>query len=204
MRISVSGVSRTFSRAVIFRNVSFEVKEGEVFGITGRNGSGKSTLLKIAAGVLSPSSGSVAWALNGAGVDARHVHRHIGFAAPYLSLFDDFSAEENLDLYASIRGLAFGGNRARDLLEQVGLPTDRGDPIRTFSSGMKQRMRLLFALLHSPPALLLDEPVSNLDEDGIDVVRSIINNQRERGCVIIATNDRSDIEQCDRTINLSS
>lgn len=204
MIIAAERLSRQFNRRHIFRDVTFAVGEGEVFGITGKNGSGKSTLLKILGGVLSPSGGAVRYTIGGAPVAAEHLHRHIGFAAPYLALFEEFSAEENLRLFARIRRVPLTTAEARAMLDRVGLPTDRADPIRAFSSGMKQRMKLLFATLHRPPILLLDEPISNLDADGIAVVYDIVREHAERGCVVIATNDRSDIDRCHRTVQLAA
>ena len=202
MQISVQKISKTFNRVKILTDVSFDVREGEVFGITGRNGSGKSTLLKIAAGLITPSRGSVAYALHGNPIAGDRLYRHIGFVAPYLNLYDEFNAEENLAFFASARGLPYSRAQFRQMLENVGLPSGRKDPIRAFSSGMKQRMKLLFATIHQPAFLLLDEPISNLDADGITVVYSIIGEQRKRGCTLLASNDKSDIAKCDRTVHL--
>jgi heme exporter protein A len=135
-------------------------------------------------------------------VESEHLYRSIGFVAPYLNLYDEFSAVENIRLFASVRGLSCTVSEASALLERVGLPTDRNDPIRAFSSGMKQRMKLVFAILHKPPVLLLDEPISNLDSDGVETVYAIIREQRRHGTVVVATNDQSDIDQCDRAYAL--
>ena len=202
--VKVASVAKHFNRRPVFADVSFEVRAGEVFGIVGRNGSGKSTLLKIIAGVLTPSRGSVAYELDGVAVPPELLFRSIGFVAPYLMLFDEFSATENIRLFAGVRGIPCPDSAASALLERVGLPTDREDPVRAFSSGMKQRLKLAFAILHRPPVLLFDEPISNLDSDGVATVHAIIREQRERGCVIIATNDQSDIAQCDRVQAVSS
>ena len=90
------------------------------------------------------------------------------------------------------------------LLVGVGLPLDRRDPIRSYSSGMQQRMKLLFAVMHRPPLLLLDEPTSNLDSDGIAAVYRLVEEGRKRGAVIIATNDAVDIRRCDATISVEA
>ncbi len=204
MQIDVQDVAKHFNRRPIFQGVTFTVEDGEVFGITGRNGAGKSTLLRIVAGVLAPSRGSVAWRSADAVIAPEELYRHIGYVAPYLTLYEEFSAAENLRLYARIRGIAITDTRIAAMLERIGLPPDRKDPIRAFSSGMKQRMKLLFALVHEPPVLLLDEPVSNLDADGMRTVYALVDEQRSRGCVIIATNDAEDIARCDRTYDVPS
>ncbi|MDH7515196.1 MAG: ABC transporter ATP-binding protein [Bacteroidota bacterium] len=203
MRIVASNLSRTFGRMEVFRGVSFAAGKGMVLGITGRNGSGKTTLLKIAAGLLGPTTGTISWSVGSTALEPRHVYRHIGFAAPYLALYDDMTVEENLRFFAAMRGLRLEWNRIASFLDSVGLTAGREDPLRAFSSGMKQRVRLLFALLHDPPALLLDEPGTNLDEEGLDIVRGIVRSRRSIGPVLIATNDHADIELCDGVIRLS-
>ncbi len=202
MQIAVRNVTKSFHRSRILNDVSFDVSAGEVVGITGRNGSGKSTLLKIVAGLLQPNSGSVEYTRDGAKLPMEVLHEHLGFVAPYLQLFDEFSAEENLAFYADARGLRLSREDLRARIEGVGLPPGRKDPIRAFSSGMKQRMKLLFATIHDPSFLLLDEPISNLDADGIAAVYTIVSRQRKQGCVIIASNDQSDVDQCDRIVRL--
>jgi heme exporter protein A len=149
---------------------------------------------------LTPSSGSISYQLNGSSIEPEYLHRHIGYAAPYLTLYEEFNAAENIALYARIRGMHFGAKEIEALLDRVGLPVDRKDPIRSYSSGMKQRMKLIFSIFHKPPLLLLDEPISNLDHDGMQVVYEIVAEQKKRGTVIIATNDDADIAQCDRTL----
>jgi heme exporter protein A len=188
---------------MIFKDVSFEVSHGEVFGITGKNGTGKSTLMKIVAGVLSSSRGTVTFERDAQAIPHDHAYRHIGYAAPYLELFDEFSAEENIRLFARIRGKSFSFETARALLAGVGLPVDRKDPIRAFSSGMRQRMKMIFAIAHKPAVLLLDEPISNLDAEGIAMVYSLVEAQKRHGSVVIATNDASDIALCDRIYSLN-
>jgi heme exporter protein A len=204
VRVDAEHISKRFNRRAVFKDISFSIETGEVFGITGRNGSGKSTLLRIVGGLLTPSGGGIRYTLDGSMIAPERLHQHIGYVAPYLTLYEEFSAEENIALYARIRGLAFHRRDAQDLLARVGLPLDRKDPIRAFSSGMKQRMRVVFAVLHRPPLLLLDEPISNLDAEGMRTVYDLVAEFRARGTVIIATNDNEDIAQCDRTISVEA
>jgi heme exporter protein A len=204
LSVILTGISKKFNRRAIFSGVEFSVDRGEVFGIVGRNGSGKSTLLRIIGGLLTPSAGSVSYRVNGTEVDRDELFSHVGYAAPYLTLFEEFSAEENIRIFADMRGLSRGDYDAQQLLRSVGLPDDRKDPIRAFSSGMKQRMKLIFATMHRPPLLLLDEPISNLDSDGVDTVYALVDDFRRSGSVIIATNDASDIARCDRTYSVTT
>jgi heme exporter protein A len=196
-------ITKTFSRRNVFSGVNVSVAQSQTLAIIGRNGSGKSTLVKILAGVLSATSGNVIITLDGRTIERTEVFNHIGFVAPYLQLYDEFTALENLMLFKRLRGTAGADNAVHELLKRVGLYSRRDDIVRTFSSGMKQRLKYAFALLHRPPVLILDEPRTNLDSEGIDVVYALIDEQRARGLTIIASNDREDTELCDSAVNLN-
>jgi heme exporter protein A len=127
----------------------------------------------------------------------------VGFVAPYLQLYDEFTALENLRLLRRIRGIRTSDETMLALLRRVNLFDRRNDFVRTYSSGMKQRLKYAFALLHEPPVLLLDEPASNLDDEGIATVRQIIEEQKKKGILIIATNEQHDAELCQQTIDLN-
>ena len=200
--VSVQNITKRFFRRTVLENISFAVSPNSVQGITGRNGSGKSTLMKILAGLMSPNSGTVEFTASGGVIKPEQLYRHIGYAAPYITLFEEFSALENLHIFAKVRGMEFQKTTANSLLESLGLPTDRKDPIRDFSSGMMQRMRLAFATYHKPEFLFLDEPSSNLDEEGFAVVRSIVEEFRKSQCVFIATNDFDDLQMCDNVFSV--
>ena len=196
------GLRKEYDRRSVFRDVSFSVSSGETLLVTGRNGSGKSTLVKIICGVLTPGGGTltITPSPEGAGRDRRAL---FGLVSPYLQMFEEFTAVENLALAMGIRGLAFDPGAADALLERVALFPRRHDPVRTYSSGMKQRIKYAFALLHSPEVLVLDEPMSNLDIEGVDVVRGIMAEHRRRGILVVATNDMTDIDTFERRVDLN-
>ncbi len=203
IEFSAAGISKTFNRRKIFSGIEFALRENDSLAITGRNGSGKSTLLKILAGVLSATRGTVTMALDGALIQQSDRHASVGLVSPYLQLYDEFTGWENLDLFRRIRAVAVPDAMLTELLQRVNLLSRKDDEVRTYSSGMKQRLKYAFALLHRPPLLLLDEPTSNLDAEGIATVREIIREQKERGVLIIATNDPEDIGYCSRSIDLN-
>jgi len=203
LRVAGEEISKVFNRRTIFSRVSFSVAASETLLISGRNGSGKSTLVKILSHVLTPTSGKVTVEGPGDSGELAAVNV-IGLVSPYLQMFEEFSARENLELAMRIRGLDFDAPATDALLDRVALYPRRNDPVRTFSSGMKQRVKYAFALLHSPPVLILDEPMANLDADGVEIVRRIMNEQRERGILIIATNDLDDVEHIDRRVDLNA
>ena len=200
--LEVSGLSKAFNRRSVFSDISLTMRESDSLTVTGRNGSGKSTLLKILSGLLSPSLGSVTFSVDQKPVSDALRHRYIGFVAPYLQLYDEFSALENLEFFRKVRGLDVTRSSVLELLERFHLADREREPLRTFSSGMKQRLKYAFALLHTPPVLLLDEPSSNLDAEGVDAVYQIVADQKQRGIVVIATNNAEELRRCDQVLDL--
>ncbi|MDX1530998.1 MAG: ATP-binding cassette domain-containing protein [Rhodothermales bacterium] len=201
--LSARGLGKRFGRRVLFRQLAFEVGPGEAVAVTGPNGSGKSTLVQIVAGVQAPTAGSVALTLDGAAVPAEARPLRAGLVAPYLHLYDGFSAAENLDFLARARRLPDRAARVGAVLERVGLGGRGGDPVGTFSSGMRQRLRLASALLSAPPLLLLDEPTSNLDAPGRAVVEGVIDEHRAGGgLLVVATNDEREAAWCERRVEV--
>ncbi len=182
--------------------VSFEIEAPGVAAVTGPNGSGKSTLLRIVAGLLRPNRGACALRIGGREIERGARRLSVGLATPELSFYDEFTVGENLMFAAQTQGLADPRGRVRESLERVGLWVRVGDRADALSSGMRQRLRLAFALLHRPPVLLLDEPGSHLDEAGRLMVARVVREQGERGLVLIATNDERERTLAGRTIEL--
>jgi heme exporter protein A len=203
MTIALTGVSREFNRRSIFRDVSFSLGTGDSLVITGRNGSGKSTLVKIVCGLLSPTRGSIAYTCDDKSIEHDNIRNHIGLVSPYLQLYDEFTGIENLELLSKIRSdKVLEEGRITQVLNDVGLWERRNDLLRTYSSGMKQRLKYAFALVHQPEILILDEPTSNLDAEGIDMVRRSVQEQKKRGILIVATNDADEAAWCEKRIDL--
>ncbi len=200
--LRVTGLGKSFNRRMIFSGISFELQGNQSITITGRNGSGKSTLMKIIAGVLAASRGDVGVSHGGTAVSKAELHTILGFVSPYLQLYDEFSGAENLELAQEIRGSAADRSLIRQALDRVGLGQRGNDLLRTYSSGMKQRLKYAAALIHRPPILLLDEPTSNLDDNGKAIVHEIIREQREHGLLIVATNERDELGLCDSILVL--
>ncbi len=176
---------------------------GQSIAITGMNGSGKSTLLRIIAGVMTPTSGSVELMANDCVVDEELRPLHIGFVAPYLQLYEGLSLRENLRFVQHVRGR--GGSGSDDVISNVVSRVkldDRADePVATFSSGMKQRGRLAIALMADAQLLLLDEPSTNLDADGVAIVLDVVKQQIAKGgAVVVATNSDAERDWCTRSI----
>lgn len=202
LKIEAINIKKSFGSRKIFSNINFLLNSKNILGITGKNGSGKSTLVKIIAGIITASSGELRYILSDKILDNSEIYKHYGFVSPYLQLYDEFSAFENIALISKIRNIYVDGKKILQLLERVGLIDRKDDYVREFSSGMKQRLKYAAALYHNPSLLILDEPRSNLDSEGISIIYEIIHKHKLNGSVIIATNDLEDIQICDSIIDL--
>ncbi len=174
------------------------VKGGTSLAVTGANGTGKSTLLQIAAGLITPWRGSARLSVGGTTVDDEDLPLRCALVAPYFNVYDGLTVRENLDFIRKARGEARDNNRIEHFVEEVGLGRRIDDFVSTFSSGMKQRVKLAVALMARPDVLLLDEPSSNLDEAGREVIRSAMRNHMDGGgIVLLATNEDDEARLCD-------
>ncbi len=198
--VTLQNLTKTFGRRLIFTSIDAQFSSGNIYGLAGNNGSGKSTLAKIIAGIISPTSGKVIHKLDKTNIISDNIHQHLGFVAPYLILYDEFSAEENLQHSLNIRGLKSEQEKIKFLLNRFDLYDRKNDLVKGYSSGMKQRIKFIFALLHNPELLIFDEPTSNLDIKGKDTVYSIIEEEGKNKIVILASNEESDLALCKTVI----
>ena len=202
-RLVADNLGQRFGARVLFRRLSFRLEGGQTLAVTGANGAGKSTLLQLLAGVLTPSKGRVRLCVEAGEVAPDVRPLHAGLVAPYLNVYDDFSARENLAFLARVRRLPEAARRTEAALALVGLEGRADDRVRTFSSGMKQRVKYAAALLAEPPLLLLDEPAANLDAAGLAMVERVIGHQRaEGGLLVVATNDPAEAARLDRALRI--
>ncbi len=202
VQLQLENIRKEFSRRIIFDKINFTLTNGESIAITGINGSGKSTLVKIIAGILSPTRGAVTLTVEGKEVKLEQYHNYVGFVAPYIQMYDEFSAYENLKFFARIRGKKFDTGYVDNMLDRILLYSRRNDAVRTYSSGMKQRLKYAFALLHKPEILIFDEPRANLDRHGIATVYSIMEENKPECILILATNDQEDLSYAETILNL--
>lgn len=187
---------------MIFKDINKEFRSGLVYGLAGSNGSGKSTLAKIMSYLLSPTSGKVIHTLKKKHLTNDKLHNHLGFVSPYLVLYDEFTAEENLIHFLKIRGVNVDLEKIKALLSDFSLYERRNDLLKGYSSGMKQRMKFISALIHDPELLIFDEPTSNLDLSGKETVYKMIERESRNKLVIVASNEESDLELCKEIIHV--
>lgn len=175
---------RGFGQVPVLAGVSATVGGGEMLLVTGRNGSGKSTLLRCLAGLLRQQAGTIRLREGGSELATAARRRRIGYVAPDLAFYEPLTAAENLAFFCRLRGVP--RNRADELIARLGIPPSR--PAGALSSGMRQRLRWAWALLHEPRLLLLDEPFQNLDAAGETTLRALLDEHLEAGgMAVVAT-----------------
>jgi len=200
--LEARALSKSFAGPPLFSDLSFDAGVG-LTAVLGKNGSGKTTLLKILAGLLRPGTGRVRVLEGGRELREDDRRRSLGWAGPDLAFYEDFSARENLAFFRRAGGARADRARLDRLLERVGLAGVGGRRVRAFSSGMKQRLRLAFALLFDSPVLLLDEPALGLDAEGRDLLSAIVREWRRAGPVVLASNDPRDFDRPEQTLELA-
>lgn len=193
VELEVSGVTKKFGLRTIFSKIGFTIGAGDRLGVTGRNGSGKSTLMKLLAGVAERTAGEIAYRVDGAPVAEGAQIGHLGYVSPYLQLYTEFSAWEHVTLLQRMRGAPLDEAMALELFERFGLTRRRHEELRTYSSGMLQRVKYICALVHSPAFLILDEPMTNFDDDAIRTVRELVIERSPDSVILLATNDADDL-----------
>ncbi len=203
MQIQVSAASKRFNKEWIFSNLNFSFTTGQHYALIGNNGSGKSTLLQIIAGYIGLTKGEIHWT-NTAGdaIDSANVFHHISIAAPYLELVEEFTALEQIAFHQQFKPLQ-NGLSPIELLEKIGLSNAANKQIRNFSSGMKQRLKLALAIFDQAPILLLDEPCSNLDQEGIQTYHQLMQAYAMHKLIIVASNDPQEYKFCSQQVSLS-
>lgn len=214
MNIDLNKLGRRFNRDWIFRHVNYRIESGGRYAVLGPNGSGKSTFLQVLAGSLTPSEGTVTYTSGSAGspgdngaavagstVEVENVYRHLSLAAPYLELMEELTLSESIDFHFRFKNY-LSGLDARHIVELLGFEKFTGREVRYFSSGMKQRLKLVLALCSDTPLLLLDEPTANLDQQGISWYHSLIERFAGRRTVIVCSNQVHEYEFCPEHISM--
>ena len=203
-KIKAQGLTQHFNQRKVFENVSFEIGSGESMAIVGPNGSGKTTLIRIISQLLRPRAGEVIFMENKSTKKSHELYSALGLVGPYLQLYNHLTAQENYSFFCKIRGIQFDIRSFKKLMEKLGLAGRETDELRDYSSGMLQRMKYVCALLHQPEILLLDEPTSNMDKEGSQIVYGIMEEQKKDKILILATNKNEEAEFGDGQVNLAA
>lgn len=174
--ITVENIYKRYGRKSVLRGVDIQVGAGHVMALLGANGAGKSTLLRTISGLSKPDRGTIT--LGGVTFRAagHELRRYVGLVSHAPLLYDNLTAEENLNFFARMYDLRHPSARIEHVLRSVDLWTRRRDPVRTYSRGMIQRLAIGRAILHNPPVLLLDEPDTGLDQTSAQMLHDLIRN----------------------------
>jgi len=204
VRIEAQGLGRRYGRQWIFKNLSHDFRPGTAVAVLGPNGAGKSTLLSILAGQLLPTVGAVRYELAGRELPVADVPRQLAYCAPYLDLPEDFTLLELLAFHTRLKPLQAGVS-TDDLVDIMYLQKARHQPVREFSSGMKQRLKLGLALYAAAPLLLLDEPTTNLDATGAAWYQEHVAQVRQDTdrLVIVSSNVPAEYAFCEAQVRIT-
>ena len=201
MNISLNNVGRRFNKEWIFKHIDFSFTNANKYAILGPNGSGKSTLLSIILGNLSPSEGEIHYQLDQE-IRVEQIYQYISFAAPYLDLVEEFTLQETIDFHFQFKAYANDLN-SQKVLDLLGLKKSQDKALKHFSSGMKQRTKLALACCANTPILILDEPTSNLDEQGIAWYLNLIEQYASDKMIIVGSNQEHEYAFCEHQLNIS-
>ncbi len=199
--VSTEHLSRRFGDLVAVRDLSLEIRRGEIFGVLGPNGAGKSTTIRMLCGILDPTSGRGTVVGFDLARGAEQIKARIGYMTQRFSLYEDLTVIENLRFYAGLYGLAAARreDRVRFSLERSGLASRRGQIAGTLSGGWKQRVALACATIHQPPLLFLDEPTAGVDPVSRREFWERIHALAEAGTtVLVTTHYMDEAERCHR------
>jgi ABC-2 type transport system ATP-binding protein len=195
--LSVAGLTKSYGDVAAVRDLSLEVRRGEVFGLLGPNGAGKTTTVQIVCGLLRPDSGTIA--LNGRPIlqAGSQWRRSLGLCPQDLVIWESLTCFEQLEVMGRLYDVARGAARRRalELLDVFGLSEKGRRLAKTLSGGMKRRLNIALALMHEPEILILDEPQAGLDPQSRILVREYIRSLAPRTTVILTTHDMDEADR---------
>jgi heme exporter protein A len=202
-KIVATNLTQKFNKRLIFSDISFEIASGQSLVFSGPNGSGKTTLMKIICQLIRPTGGDIDYLRSNKKNSPHELYPYIGLVGPYLQLYNNLTAWENYSFFARMRGLSLDRNLFKNFMNKMGLRGRELDELRTYSSGLLQRIKYVMALMHEPPILFLDEPTSNLDESGVSIVFEIMEKQKKNNILVLATNEPEELKFGEKQIKLT-
>ena len=201
MTISLSDAGKRFNRDWIFRHFHYQFQSGQSYAITGPNGSGKSTLLQVLAGGMYVNEGHVSYTLDNKPVTNENVYREVSITAPYLELVEEMTLLEFLRFHQAFKPFLADVN-AEEIISTMGLTEAVNKQLRYYSSGMKQRVKLAQGIFSNTGTVLLDEPCTNLDAEGIALYHKLVQDYCGNRLVIVSSNDEVEYRFCNEKIDI--
>ncbi len=201
MWIEASKVGKRYNYEWIFRNLSLRLAADKAYAILGPNGSGKSTLLNTLSGNIIPSEGDLSFSYQNTAIPVDQLYRYLSFAAPYLELVEELTLTEMIRFHTRFKKLR--SLSPDELIQRMNLQSSRQKFVKDFSSGMKQRLKLALALYTDAPLLLLDEPTTNLDQEGVNWYLEHLHLTRKNRLILIGSNVAHEYSFCDEQIDIT-
>lgn len=201
LKISLENIGKKFKNEWIFRCLSFEFSKNEPIAIIGPNGSGKSTLMQALAGAIPINEGKVVYTENKEIIAEEKWHELISFSAPYLELIEEFTLAESVNFHVKFKPFQAGISTS-EFLQIIELEKHKDKPVKNFSSGMRQKLKLGLAFYSLNEIILLDEPTSNLDQNGFDWYISQVEKATENKIVIVSSNEPKEYIFCKNHLNI--
>lgn len=186
--IRVNNLTKEFKEVKAVDNLSFSVREGEVYGFLGQNGAGKSTTIRMLLTLIKPTDGTIEIFGMNLQQHRKEILKQIGAIIERPDLYNYLTGLENIQLFAKLSGIKIPFTHLKEQLAKVGLADRMHSKVKTYSQGMKQRLGLACALIHDPKLLILDEPTNGLDPQGIAEMRNmIIRLSKEQGKTLVVS-----------------
>jgi ABC-type multidrug transport system ATPase subunit len=201
--IQVQNASKRFHHEWVFKNLNLDLSAGDSIAITGGNGSGKSTLLKCLSGAIPLTAGTIQYQSGATQIGEEHWFRSLALATPYLELPEEFTLSEVINFHFEFKK-PLQNRSTTEILEILGLEKHKSKSISQFSSGMKQRVKLALAIFSEVPLLLLDEPTTNLDTQGLSWYLKLIQQYALDRILVICSNDPREYDFCDKKIAMEN
>jgi ABC-2 type transport system ATP-binding protein len=201
LAIQTENLTRTFGDFTAVDNITFEVKQGEIFGFLGANGAGKTTAMRMLTGLLTPSSGKALVSGKDVYSEAEAIKKNIGYMSQKFSLYDDLTSEENIQFYGGIYGIPDKelAKKIDEVIESVGLGDVRKKLVRSLPLGWKQKLAFSISILHNPKIVFLDEPTGGVDPVTRRQFWEKIYEVSDQGItVFVTTHYMDEAEYCDR------
>ncbi len=204
MDIHLTQIAKRYRYDWIYRNLDYHFKGGRSYAILGPNGSGKSTLMRVLSGHLTPSKGKITFEKDGKNIPVDEVYHYISYAAPYIDVIEELTLKEAIAFHRRFKSFVAELPTDKDIIKLLNFENSADKQVRNFSSGMKQRLKLVLSICTDTPILLLDEPTTNLDQQGFDWYRSLIDRFGigKGRLIIVASNVELDYGFCEEKIEM--
>lgn len=201
MKVSLTDAGKRFNRDWIFRHFTYTFETGQSYAITGPNGSGKSTLLQVLSGAMMLNEGTIGFSIENRQISIENIYQHVSICAPYLEVIEEMTLKEFLEFHSGFKPF-LPGITTDIIISALGLENASSKQIRYYSSGMRQRVKLAQAVFSDAEILLLDEPCTNLDTEGIDLYHQLIDEYCENRLLVVSSNDIVEYKFCNEILNI--